>query len=406
MASKWLQEQEAKQQQNQTRYPTQGYQGLAGVSNSTAQQTANAQQAYKPGQAVQQAQQQMQQVQAQKPQSYNSKYGAQLDEMMARIQNPEQFKYEFNGDNLFKAYADLYTQKGKQASQDAMGQAAALTGGYGNSYGQMVGQQTYDQYLLSLFDKGMDLRDRAYQAHRDAQGDLINAYGLTADADSRDYDRYRDTVSDWRADLDYATGRYDTEAGRDYDRYVTDRDYWTGLAQVENADYRTEQDRQEAIRQFNESMDWERMSSDQKYAYQYAMTILENGQMPSAELLAAAGLSPEDAAKLMAVIAPAGGSGSRKPPENETTVPRTGGMTFETANKLINTNPMNLALNSDLQSALTRATEKAENRSGLIKPTAADNVGTQLALQAMINQQALTGNKTAVSNLMKKNNKK
>lgn len=322
MASRWLQEQEAKQKQQQTQYPTQGYQGLAGVSNSTAQRTGTAQQAYQPGQAVQNAQQQMQQLQAQKPQGYNSKYGQQLDNMLAQIQNPDRFKYEFNGDNLFKAYADLYTQKGKQAMMDTMGQAAALTGGYGNSYGQQVGQQAYDQYLLSLYDKGLDLRDRAYQAQRDRQGDTINAFSMTMDADNTDYGRYRDDVGDWRNDLAFATDRYDTEAGRDYDRYLGDRDYWTGMARAENADYRADQDRQEAIRQFNESMDWDRMSSDQKYAYQYAMGILENGQMPSAELLAAAGLSPEDAAKLMAIIQPAGGGpGPKKDPDEEEYVP-------------------------------------------------------------------------------------
>ena len=46
----------------------------------------------------------------------------------------EKFKYEFNGDNVFKAYADEYTQRGKQAALDVQGQAAALTGGYGSSW--------------------------------------------------------------------------------------------------------------------------------------------------------------------------------------------------------------------------------------------------------------------------------
>ena len=52
-------------------------------------------------------------------------------------------------------------------------------------------------------------------------------------------------------------------------------------------------------------MNWEKMSNDQKYAAQYALAILENGQMPSLELLKAAGLSKADAQKLMAQIQPA-----------------------------------------------------------------------------------------------------
>ena len=44
-------------------------------------------------------------------------------------------------------------QQGKQAMQDTMGQAAALTGGYGSTYGQAVGQQQYDAYLQNLNDE-------------------------------------------------------------------------------------------------------------------------------------------------------------------------------------------------------------------------------------------------------------
>ena len=43
-------------------------------------------------------------------------------------------------------------------SQDTIGSAAALTGGYGNSYAQNAGNQAYNQYLLGLFDQGSNLR--------------------------------------------------------------------------------------------------------------------------------------------------------------------------------------------------------------------------------------------------------
>ena len=68
---------------------------------------------------------------------------------------------------------------------------------------------------------------------------------------------------------------------------------------------------QENMRQFQESMEWDRLSSEQKYNFQTAMQILANGQMPSAELLEAAGLSAEDAQKLMAQPATGGSSGGR-----------------------------------------------------------------------------------------------
>lgn len=310
-------------------YPQQGYQGLAGVSDNTAQKAQKAQQDYQPNQQVQQAQQQLQNVQNQRPQSYNSKYSAALDGILKEIQQPKEFKYSFNGDELFRYYADLYTQQGKQAAADVQGQAAALTGGYGNSYGQQVGQQTFDQYLLNLYDKGMDLRDRAYQKYRDDQAALQDQYNMLSAADQTDYGRYRDTLGDWENERAYWTQQEGTAYDRGYNEYLNERNYWTQQAAAENADWwngqqmaenirqydtsMAENQRQfdasmaENVRQFNANLDFEKMTNDQKYAAQYAMAILENGQMPSLELLKAAGLSEEDAQKLMAQLVPAGG---------------------------------------------------------------------------------------------------
>ena len=132
------------------------------------------------------------------PGTYVSRYQPVLDSIMDQIQNPEKFKYEFNGDELFKNYADLYTQYGKQASLDAMGQAAGLTGGYGNSYGQQAGQQAYQQYLLSLYDKGLNLRNTAYQGYQDELANLKDAYSAMQAAENADYSRYADALSAWQ----------------------------------------------------------------------------------------------------------------------------------------------------------------------------------------------------------------
>ena len=326
---------EEQQQAQQPQAQPQQYTGLAGVSQQTAQKAQQYMGGYQPGQAVQQSQQQLQQIQSQKPQGYNSKYSGQLDSILQQIQNPQAFRYEFGQDPLFRSYADYYTQLGKQASLNAQGQAAALTGGYGNSYAQMAGQQANQQYMLGLYDKGMEMYDRAYGRYRDQLGDLKDQYGMVQSAEAMDYDRYRDLVGDWQAERDYATNLYNTEANRDLNQYNADRDYYTGLAQIENADYRNEQERQEAIRQyeqdfaerqrqynlsmeenkrqFDESLSWDKRSADQKYAAQYCMSILQNGQMPSDALLAAAGLSREDAQKMMAQLTTGGGgSGGRK----------------------------------------------------------------------------------------------
>ena len=175
-----------------------------------------------------------------RPEGYSSRYTEALDDVMNQIKNYGEFNYEFNGDNLFKSYSDLYTQQGKQASLDAMGQAAELTGGYGNSYGQQVGQQTYNSYLTSLYDKGLDLRDKAYTTWSDQRSDLYNQYTNLYNAEAEDYARY------------------------------------------------------EAERTFNENQ----RQFDINLAKDYCTTILENGGMPSEELLSMAGLTRTDAEEM------------------------------------------------------------------------------------------------------------
>lgn len=360
-------------------------QGLVGVSQGTQQQVNKYQQGYNPAQQVQQSQQTLQQIQAARPQGYNSRYGAQLDGILQQIQNPQEFKYEFNGDNLFRAYAQQYQQDAKQAQLNAQGQAAALTGGYGNSWAQTEGQQAYQQAMLPLYDKGMELYDRAYQKYRDDQQALRDQYGMLLDADQTDYGRYRDTVSDWRSDLDWQTQQTNRAEDQDYERWANDRDYWQRLAEVENADYRTEQERQEAIRQFNlgyqldqrrfdqsvrefdesvrqfnESLDFDKMTNDQKYAAQYAMAILENGQMPSEELLMAAGLSLEDAQKLMAQIQASGGPGVRKPQNTAWQESLDSAMTRVAANDPANAATLERARNLAVQKRINDATSRGE----------------------------------------------
>ncbi|MBE6924426.1 MAG: hypothetical protein E7466_04210 [Ruminococcaceae bacterium] len=120
----------------------------------------------------------------------------ELDELTDRILNREKFSYDLNGDAFYNQYKDKFTQQGKLAMMDTMGQAAALTGGYGSSYAQQVGQQTYQGYLQGLNDKVPELYQLALDNY-DRQGDaLTQQYGLLADLDAKDYSRHRDAVAD------------------------------------------------------------------------------------------------------------------------------------------------------------------------------------------------------------------
>lgn len=110
----------------------------------------------------------------------SSPYVAQLNALYDQVMNRKPFQYDLNGDLLYRQMADQYTQLGQQAMRDTMGQAAALTGGYGNSYAQQVGNQTYQQYLTALNQQVPELYDRAYNAYQDETNRLLQQYELAA----------------------------------------------------------------------------------------------------------------------------------------------------------------------------------------------------------------------------------
>lgn len=180
---------------------------------------------YKESDAVKGAGVALQDHLASKPGEYKSQWQSQLDSLMQQIMNGEQFSYDMNGDALYQQYKDKFTQQGKMAMADTMGQAAAMTGGYGNSYAQSVGQQAYQGQLSQLNDVIPELAQMAYNRYRDGKQDLYNQYGMVADRENLDYGRHRDSVADWEAERGYLAGRYDTERGLDYGKYVDDRNF-------------------------------------------------------------------------------------------------------------------------------------------------------------------------------------
>ena len=158
-----------------------------------------------------------------KPGDYQSKWQAQLDDLMGKIMNREKFSYNFNEDPLYAQYKDNYIRQGKMAMADTMGQAAAMTGGYGSSWAQSVGQQAYQQSLEDLNDVIPELYAMALDRYTREGQDLLTQYGMVADREDLDYSRYRDLVADYLTERDYLQGRYDSEKGFDYGKYVDDR---------------------------------------------------------------------------------------------------------------------------------------------------------------------------------------
>lgn len=174
---------------------------------------------YTPAEAVEKARQAAENQSAEKPGAYQSLWQSQLDEAMQRILNREPFQYNLNGDALYQQYKNQAVRQGSLAMQDTMGQAASMTGGYGNSYAQSVGQQTYQKYLQGLNDRIPELYALAMEQYdRQSQAEQ-QRYDLLMNREKMDYSRYQDDLSAWQREDARLWDRYSDEREFDYDAY-------------------------------------------------------------------------------------------------------------------------------------------------------------------------------------------
>ncbi len=138
----------------------------------------------------------------------NTDYGALADKYMKEYENSK-FSYDFNDDPVYQAAKQAYINQGQLAAKNVAAQAAALTGGYANSYGTAAAQQQFNQSLQNLNEIIPELQDAAYSRY---QNDLAKKQNLASwylqnsryqkederYADETAYNRNRDKISDER----------------------------------------------------------------------------------------------------------------------------------------------------------------------------------------------------------------
>jgi hypothetical protein len=279
----------------------------------------------------------------------------QMQDLMGQISNRQPFSFDLNANALYQQYKDQYMKQGQQAMQDTMGQAAALTGGYGSSYGQAVGNQAYNEYLTKLGEIVPELYAQERAAYDQEGQDLYNRLSAAAGMYDKDYGAYQDQLSNYWNQMNFNEGvrqfdegmafdkekfqasldQWAQEFGLDKQKFEASLDQWAkefGLEQDKFAaaldqwekefEYGKERDQAaddkwerefgfsreqweasldqwaqefglsrdqflEGVRRYNEETEYERGQD----AYSRVMTMLQNGYMPTAEELQAAGVS-------------------------------------------------------------------------------------------------------------------
>ena len=197
------------------------------------------------------------QHQTNKPGDYTPVWQDEADAYLNQYQNRDPFSYDFNSDALYQQYKDNYIQQGQMAMMDTMGQAAAMTGGYGNSYAQTAGQQAYNLYLNQLNDVMPELYQMAHDRYTQEGQNMLDMYDLYMNKENYEYNKYQDLLNNWYQEDSRLQSNYDSLYNRAWNEYLEGKD-------TAYNDYQT--GRQEAYDDWQKTIDREYQKERDKVA--------------------------------------------------------------------------------------------------------------------------------------------
>jgi len=150
---------------------------------------------------------------------YESQYLPKIDNLVDRLLNRDSFSYNWSDDPLYRQYAARYQQQARQGMQDTMGQAAAMTGGYGSSYATAAANQAYANQMAGLNDQAMNLYQLAAENYdRDTNNMRSNLQQLEQrEAANRSY---------YDTDRDVFYNRQDADLNNLYNQQAMDYQLW------------------------------------------------------------------------------------------------------------------------------------------------------------------------------------
>ena len=259
--------------------------------------------------------------QLEKIQSGRTSYSDDVRAMLDKIMNREKFSYDVDTDPLFQQALASAMNSGKQAMQDTIGQASALTGGYGSTYATTAGNQAYNAFIEDAYDNLPQYYQMALEAYQAEGDEMYRQYSMLSAEDDKEYNRnvtaydatyqhrnqlyneaytqYRDSVSDafamanlelsehgqkvsdaynyYNATSDYA----DTLYNREYQKWSDEVNLAYKYAEMLNSDWWNQTNFDESVRQyeksfaeeqrqFNENLAEQKRQHNEQMSYNYA----------------------------------------------------------------------------------------------------------------------------------------
>ncbi|MEG1758481.1 MAG: hypothetical protein RR235_08520 [Oscillospiraceae bacterium] len=157
---------------------------------------------------------------------YESAYTDRQQGLLDKLQGSS-FSYDHDTDPSYSAYKKEYTREGERATRDALGSAAAATGGIPSTAAVTAAGQAGQYYASKLSDKVPELRQQAYNEYmQNRSADLAILDALNS-MESKDYSKYtNDRNFDYSQILDnleFNQGKEQTAWERDEYKNKNDR---------------------------------------------------------------------------------------------------------------------------------------------------------------------------------------
>lgn len=197
---------------------------------SAQDRLADLEKGYTPSRETQDAKRSWEELAANRPEDYTSPYTERMEELLRQMEGRGPFAYDPSRDDTFQRYARLYQRQGQTAMEDALGQAAGLTGGYDSTYAQQAGQQEYGRYMQELAALVPQLQQNAWDRYESQGQALLDQYKLLQGQDASAYDQWRDQVEDWQNASRQARDRYESLEKQDYSNYLALMKYYASRA--------------------------------------------------------------------------------------------------------------------------------------------------------------------------------
>lgn len=234
--------------------------------------------------------------------TYENQYAEQQQALLDAIINRPDFSWSKEDDPQWSSYKKSYLREGDRATANALGQAAAASGGRPSTAALTAATQAGDYYATQLNDIIPTLYQQAYDRYLNEYNMSLQDLNAVNTQEQMDYAKYLDQLGQFNTDRNFA-----------FNSYLSDFDILqsqlASLQGQDSVDYNRWMDRVNLYEQNQaEETDLARAQVD---------AILSAGGSPSADLVGASGYTNEyvqalqEAYRRQAAQQAAGGGGSR-----------------------------------------------------------------------------------------------